>query len=128
MYINQFSAPVKNTCSTHLKSIEKGGSTMRASVILPAMAALGQALAQLNNVTTPYLNLTAIAAANGESTLECWQLGPFASSSVPGTAGALNLFLGDMSNATYTVIPPRFDGGLHTAPAVQYVYCYITSF
>ena len=92
---------------------------MRTSVILAVVAAFGQALAQLSNVTTPYLNLTAIGAANGESTLECWRLGPFASSSVPGTTGALNLFFGNMSNATYTVLPPRFDGGLHNAPAIQ---------
>jgi len=31
----------------------------------------------------------------------------------------LNLFFGDLSNATYTVIPPRFNGGIHNAPAPQ---------
>ncbi|KAK3389695.1 hypothetical protein B0H63DRAFT_103156 [Podospora didyma] len=67
------------------------------------------------------LNLTAIGAANGESTLECWRLDPLVSSSTPGTAGALALFLGGMANATYTVLPPRFDGGLHNAPALQLV-------
>ncbi|KAK3319993.1 hypothetical protein B0T19DRAFT_404524 [Cercophora scortea] len=63
------------------------------------------------------LNITAIGAAKGESTVECWQFGPFASSTTPGTIGALNLFMGDMANATYTVLPPRFDGGWHVAPA-----------
>jgi len=33
----------------------------------------------------------------------------------------LNLVLGDLANATYTVIPPRFNGGLHNDPAPQYV-------
>jgi hypothetical protein len=75
--------------------------------------------AQLSNITTPTLNLTAIAASQGASVLECWQLPGFVASSGAGTVGALNLFLGDLSNATYTVIPPRFDGGLHHAPAAQ---------
>jgi len=76
--------------------------------------------AQLSNVTTPTLNLTAISAVNGQSVLECWQIPEFAASASAGTVGALNLFLGDGSNATYTVIPPRFNGGVHNAPAVQY--------
>lgn len=75
--------------------------------------------AQLSNVTTPDLNLTAISAANGASTLECWQLPGVLASSGAGTVGALNLFLGDLSNATYTVIPPRYNGGAHNAPAAQ---------
>lgn len=75
--------------------------------------------AQLNNVTTPTLNLTAISAANGASTLECWQLPGVVASAGAGTVGALNLFLGDLSNATYTVIPSRFNGGVHNAPAAQ---------
>ncbi|KAF2760640.1 hypothetical protein EJ05DRAFT_484345 [Pseudovirgaria hyperparasitica] len=61
-----------------------------------------------NNATTRYLNLTAINAVDGKSVLECWQLGPFATSSVSGTTGSLALFLGDTSNATYSVLPPRY--------------------
>lgn len=79
------------------------------------------ASAQLSNITTPSLNLTAVAGLNGSSVLQCWQLPGFMSSAVAGTAGALNLFLGEMANASYTIIPPRFDGGLHRAPAPQYV-------
>lgn len=77
--------------------------------------------AQLNNITTPSLNLTTIATSNGSSVLECWQFPGFAASSTPGVSGALNLFLGNTSNASYTVIPARFNGGVHTAPAAQYV-------
>jgi hypothetical protein len=77
--------------------------------------------AQLSNVTTPSLNLTTISASNGASTLECWQLPGFKTSAQAGTSGALNLFLGNLSNASYTVIPSRFDGGMHNAPAAQYV-------
>ncbi|KAK0610400.1 hypothetical protein B0T17DRAFT_593557 [Bombardia bombarda] len=68
------------------------------------------------------LNLTAIGAAHGESTIECWQLGPFTSASIPGIVGAQTLLLGDMASANYTVIPPRFDSEPHNAPAVQLVF------
>jgi hypothetical protein len=75
--------------------------------------------AQLSNLTTPSLNLTTISASNGASTLECWQLPGFKTSAQAGTSGALNLFLGELSNATYTVIPSRFNGGIHNAPSAQ---------
>ena len=67
----------------------------------------------------PALNLTAISASNGSSVLECWALPGFVASTQAGTVGALNLVLGDLANATYTIIPPRFNGGLHQAPAPQ---------
>lgn len=64
--------------------------------------------------------LTVIAAANGESILECWQLSdPFILSSQAGTTGAAVKKLGNVANATYTVLPAKFDGGIHRAPAVQ---------
>jgi len=74
-----------------------------------------------HNATVPQtLNLTAISAANGVSTLECWQLtNRFAVSSTPGQAGSAALSLGNASTASYTVLPPGFDGGMHRAPAVQ---------
>ncbi|KAL8633729.1 hypothetical protein Q9189_000465 [Teloschistes chrysophthalmus] len=69
------------------------------------------------------LNLTAIATRNNVSVLECWQLAnPFVASSTPGVTGAEVLQLGQGGNVSLTVIPPRFDGGLHNAPVVQYVY------
>lgn len=78
--------------------------------------------AQLNNVTTPNLNLTTIAGVNGSSALQCWQISEFMTSAVPGVSGSLNLNLGNTSNASYTIIPPRFNGGVHNAPANQYVH------
>ena len=67
-----------------------------------------------------YLNLTAITAANGESTLECWQLSdPFTVSNQAGTIGTAVKPLGNVTNAIYTILPARFNGGLHQAPAVQ---------
>jgi len=90
-----------------------------APILMAVLSSPTPVSSQLSNVTTPSLNLTAISASNGASVLECWQLPGFVSSSVAGTVGALNLFLGDLSNATYTVIPSRFDGGVHNAPAPQ---------
>jgi hypothetical protein len=80
-----------------------------------------QAPTILSNTTTPDLNLTTIAARDGRSILQCWLIPQFVQSATAGTAGALNLFLGETSNASYTVIPPRFNGGVHTAPAPQCV-------
>lgn len=67
-----------------------------------------------------FLNITTISAANGESTIECWQLAsPFTTSSTPGTSGTAVTSLGQAGNVSYIKIPPHFDGGLHNAPAVQ---------
>lgn len=72
--------------------------------------------------STERFNLTAIGAANGKSTIECWQiLRPFDVSRDPGTAGTKALQLGDLTNLTFSVLPAKFDGGLHTAPFVQCV-------
>jgi hypothetical protein len=91
---------------------------------LPSILAFDAvATAQLSpNITNPTLNLTAISASNSSSIFECWQLPSFVTSAVAGTVGALNFFLGNLDNATYTVIPPRFDGGIHNAPTPQFVY------
>lgn len=68
------------------------------------------------------LNVTAIVADHGYSTLECWQLdAPFDISDEPGTAGSAVTQLGDTSNVSYSVLPPHYDGGVHTAPHNQYV-------
>ena len=92
---------------------------MNFPLLASLIGTLALTAAQLNNITTPSLNLTAIAARNGSSVLECWQLPEFVTSATAGVAGALTLFLGDTANATYTVLPPRFNGGVHTAPAAQ---------
>lgn len=64
--------------------------------------------------------ITAISAANGHSTIECWQLEtPVEFSSVPGTNGASNTLLGPVTSAEYTMIPSHFDGGIHNAPRAQ---------
>ncbi|MCJ1358079.1 MAG: hypothetical protein MMC33_008077 [Icmadophila ericetorum] len=86
----------------------------------PTSASATTALAAAPKYT--YFNLTAIAAKDGASVLQCWQLAnPFMVSSTPGTAGTAIETLGNAANASYTILPARFDGGLHHAPAVQYV-------
>ncbi|PHH72607.1 hypothetical protein CDD82_5899 [Ophiocordyceps australis] len=66
--------------------------------------------------------ITAISAVDGRSVIECWELeAPCQISAAPGTSGAATTQLGPVGNATHTVLPPRFDGGWHNAPAAQYV-------
>ena len=67
------------------------------------------------------LNITTIGSNTlNESTHECWQMiAPFATSTAAGVSGAVVAQLGDTALASYGVIPARFDGGLHNAPAVQ---------
>ena len=72
--------------------------------------------------TPEKIKITAITAANGASMLECWELSaPFQVSSEAGVVGAAFAPLTDAGNVTYAIIPPKFDGGLHNAPQVQYV-------
>lgn len=91
---------------------------MRTQLLL-----LSAGLAQLVPfVAALKLNITAISARNGCSTLECWQLdAPFDLSDEPGTAGSAVTRLGNAANVSYSVVPPHFDGGLHAAPHNQYV-------
>ncbi|KAI0058787.1 hypothetical protein BV25DRAFT_1871883 [Artomyces pyxidatus] len=68
------------------------------------------------------LNLTTIATHNGASVFECWALTPgFVTSSQPGTVGASSLQLGNLANASYSILPANFSAGRHNAPNVQYV-------
>ena len=66
------------------------------------------------------LNLTTVAAANGASTIECWQLTtPFVS--VAGPTGPDILQLGDTAAATYLVAPPSSIDVFPNPLSVQYV-------
>lgn len=70
----------------------------------------------------PSLNITALTAHGGVSVLECWQLLPgFATSSQAGTIGASIMQLGNLANASYSVLPPGFNASFHSAPAKQWV-------
>jgi len=82
------------------------------------LLALAPALAHDTHLIAPAL----VTTAHNTTQLQCWNLTlPFVTSSVPGTIGSQSLsFL--TRNLTYTVIPPRFDAGLHNAPVPQLVH------
>ncbi|KAI1077723.1 hypothetical protein F5B20DRAFT_551140 [Whalleya microplaca] len=68
------------------------------------------------------LNVTAIAGVGGRSVLQCWQMRtPFAISTDAGTAGVARADLSDVRDLAYLILPSNYDGGLHTAPAKQWV-------
>ncbi|GAP91806.1 putative small secreted protein [Rosellinia necatrix] len=90
--------------------------TTRGAVSLLALPLL------LPQVASLQLNVTAIGAENGSSTLECWQMDqPFITSTEPGTAGSAQTPLGGVSSISYSILPPDYDGGIHNAPANQWV-------
>lgn len=68
------------------------------------------------------LNVTAIGAQHGSSTLECWQMDePFKISTEPGTAGSAAATLSNVANMSYSILPSSFDAGVHNAPHNQQV-------
>lgn len=77
--------------------------------------------AQLTTSNTTSLTATALVTdANNNTAFQCWQLTePFKTSSTPGQVGTKALTIGDSTNLAYTVLPPRFDGGIHNAPEPQ---------
>ncbi|KAF2118070.1 hypothetical protein BDV96DRAFT_489447 [Lophiotrema nucula] len=78
-------------------------------------------IAQTDNTT--YLTATALVTKNNNSAFECWQLTePFKRSSTPGVSGTQVATIGNYTNLGYTILPPRYDGGIHTAPVPQLVH------
>ncbi|KAI1114537.1 hypothetical protein F5Y14DRAFT_413647 [Nemania sp. NC0429] len=81
----------------------------------------GQALAVAAAQPT-FFNVTAIAGVNSRSTIQCWQIAnPFAVSTDAGTKGVAKVSLNNTADVSYLVLPSNYDGGLHTAPAKQWV-------
>ena len=60
--------------------------------------------------------LVASGRAGMMAIFQCWSLPGFAQSGQSGLIGANEIFLGDVANASYTVVPGHFDGGLHSSP------------
>lgn len=80
--------------------------------------ALAPALAQGSTLIVPAL----VTTAQNTTEIQCWNLTQsFTTSSIPGIIGTQSLSL-PTRNTTYTILPPRFDGGLHNAPAPQLVH------
>lgn len=100
--------------STSLLSFSHQAITMQyyLTTILSLLCAGAQAY--------DYLTATALVTnAANQSALECWRLStPLVDSSEPGIAGSLR-FNFNASNASYTIIPPRFSGGRHNDPTPQ---------
>ncbi|KZM25676.1 uncharacterized protein EKO05_0003279 [Ascochyta rabiei] len=78
-------------------------------------------LSQSTNTTS--LTAPALVTNNNRTVIQCWRLRiPFQTSSTPGVVGAKAATVANVTNMAYTVLPPRFDGGLHRAPAPQIVH------
>lgn len=95
-----------------------------------ALSALVATTATVAATSPNTLNVTVLGAQNNHSTLECWALNPgFQQSSTAGTSGSDALNLGLVGgNASFSILPARFDGGLHNAPALQCVSSFSFSF
>ncbi|KAF4589842.1 small secreted protein [Ophiocordyceps camponoti-floridani] len=91
-------------------------------MVKPAILSTGLLASPIHSLYITALNLTAISASNGRSTLECWQIGPLKSVSTIGSPASPFYFLGDFANVTYNVFPPHTNDELHTAPAFQLVF------
>jgi hypothetical protein len=74
-----------------------------------------------NTTTTTYLTAPALVTTPGNTTtIQCWRLlNPFTPSTITGIRGAQSVTVANVSNIDYTVLAPRFDGGVHRAPVPQ---------
>ncbi|KAI4249799.1 MAG: hypothetical protein L6R40_000588 [Gallowayella cf. fulva] len=74
-------------------------------------------------LTPQPLNITTLTGnSKKESVIECWSVADLALSSTPGIQGALVASLAKPNALNFFNIPAKFDGGLHNAPVVQWVY------
>lgn len=97
-----------------------GSTHLYCFVVLAFGLAVSAVRSERTTLASSTMNITAITGKQGVSVLECWALAAkFVTSTQAGTVGAANLALGDLANATFTVLPPRFNGGEHNAPSVQ---------
>ncbi|KAK2759396.1 hypothetical protein FQN54_002874 [Arachnomyces sp. PD_36] len=94
-------------------------------LLAPALALLATSTA--TSVVTPVpterrLNVTAVSAEYGHSTLECWEVDtPYFVSDDPATIGARMANLGNVSTLSWTVAPAGQYVGPHHAPNNQWV-------
>ncbi|PHH79482.1 hypothetical protein CDD80_4709 [Ophiocordyceps camponoti-rufipedis] len=72
-------------------------------MVKPAILSTGLLAAPIHSLHITALNLTAIAASNGKSTLECWQVGPLKTSSAAGSIGSPFYSLGDVADVTFVL-------------------------
>ncbi|KAH7082492.1 hypothetical protein FB567DRAFT_447334 [Paraphoma chrysanthemicola] len=75
------------------------------------------------DANTTYLIAPALVTKNNNTIIQCWKLNsPFKRASTPGIIGTQTAVVSNNTNLAYTILPPRYDGGLHTAPAPQLVH------
>jgi hypothetical protein len=89
----------------------------------PTVALLARLVATQADANTTYLIAPALVTRHNRTFVECWKLtAPFKRSSTPGVNGAQVATVGNFTDLAYTILPPRYDGGLHTAPVPQLVH------
>lgn len=94
---------------------------MRLTTLLYSINIALASTAFAQNADITYLVAPALVTKNNKTVFECWQLNePFKRSSVPGVSGTQVATISNNTNFAYTILPPRYDGGIHTAPAAQY--------
>ncbi|CBX91779.1 hypothetical protein IAQ61_011071 [Plenodomus lingam] len=95
---------------------------IRSKSILPLSTLLSAATHIYAQNQTHLIVPALLTSPLNTTSIQCINLThPFTTSSTPGTLGTQALTLAT-TNTTYTVLPPRFDGGLHNAPAAQLVH------
>ncbi|KAF2476844.1 uncharacterized protein BDR25DRAFT_300010 [Lindgomyces ingoldianus] len=96
---------------------------MRPFAFLSSLLLVAGSSAAQADANTTYLTATTLVMKNNNSAFECWQLTePFRRPSVPGVSGTQVATIGNFTNFAYTILPPRYDGGIHTAPVPQIVH------
>jgi hypothetical protein len=89
--------------------------------LLLFISLLAPTLAQSSNTTATYLTAPALVTTpQNTTTIQCWRLlNPFTPSTITGIRGAQSVTVANVSNIDYTILAPRFDGGVHRAPVPQ---------
>lgn len=96
---------------------------MRSSFCVPALSVLASLVAAQAEGNVSYLIAPALVTKNNQTIVECWKLTtPFKRSSTPGVNGAQVATIGNFTDLAYSILPRRYDGGLHNAPVPQLVH------
>ena len=77
-------------------------------------------LLRANVLAAEHLNVSGTAAVGGISTIQCWQLQhPFEIVQAYAGGPFMTVDLGNLTNATYSILPAGTNLGIHVAPVVQ---------
>jgi hypothetical protein len=96
---------------------------MRIPCYFPVLSILASLAVVQADSNATYLIAPALVTRNNQTVVECWKLtAPFKRSSTPGVNGAQVATLENITDLAYSILPPRYDGGLHNAPVPQLVH------